>query len=425
MRGRYSATQGNRGSRNGYVDQPHGVVFGPRCFPVLAGRGVQGAAFAAEDDTAEPPQGVRAIEAGLGTARTDAEVFAAGGHGLALLERRPELEGRVLGLLRRTLGGTVNFGLTLEDGTALRGSVDQSLDPGGPAVILVHDVGRDRSSLRKLRTVLVEQLPYDVVVFDLPGYGASVPGWAAAEADAGDAGGAAGYLDDVPPEDPRSWRSLVRSLEGLVRIVAGGGEVEGAGEGFSFTVRSTYALVGVGMGVTIAVEAAAELAADATLPPVGAVVLVSPIANARGMSIWPGLGDVLRPRGVGVFAAAGSRALMTAADAADGMGSVAKAVRTIAAMFRGAAVTRIYTTDAHGEALVNVHADLAPAIAQFLLERLEEAGAVAVVAPSGGPVDGGGDVFEPTVIESDAVVGAGVLPVGIGGAAGQAVGGRR
>ena len=117
------------------------------------------------------------------------------------------------------------------------------------------------------------------------------------------------------------------------------------------------------------------------------------------------------PRRVGVFAAAGSRALLTVADT-DGMGSVAKTVRSIQAMFRDEALTRIYTSDAYGEVLINVHADLAPAIGDFLFERLEDelsGGAPSGGVPTSGDLDGGGmgagDVPEPRVIESDVVVG--------------------
>ena len=311
---------------------------------------------------------MRAFEAGLGTARVQAEVFAAGGHGMALFERRADVEARVLGFLRRMLGGTRNFGLALGDGAVLRGAVDLSLDPGGPAVILVPDVGKDRTSLRRLRGVLAERLPYDVVVIDPRGSGESQPAGAAGE---GEAVVGVSLADDVPPEDPRSWWVLVRDLEALVRVVGGGGDVEGAPEPLHFVPRSAVAVVAVGMAGTVAAEALGNLVEDPSLPRLGALVLISPIANAHGMTIWTGLGDHLLPRRVGVFAAAGSRALLTAADA-DGMGSVAKTVRSIQAMFRDEALTRIYTSDAYGEVLINVHADLAPAIGDFLFERLED-----------------------------------------------------
>ncbi|MBI5488648.1 MAG: alpha/beta hydrolase [Deltaproteobacteria bacterium] len=363
----------------------HGVAFGTRTFPALSSRGVQALAVAAEDGPAGPPQGVRALEAGLGTARAQAEVFATGGHGMELVERRPDVEARVLAFLRRMLGGTRDFALTLDDGAVLHGSIDASLDPGGPAVILVPDVGKDRSSLRRLRGVLAERLPYDVVVFDLRGYGESrLP-----EVDGGEDAGEVPFRDDVSEDDPWSWRVLVRDLEALSRIVAAGGDVAGTPEPLHFIRRSAYALVGMGMAGTVAAEAAGELVEDSGMPRLGALVLISPIANAHGMTIWSALGDHLLPRRVGVFAAAGSRALLTAADV-DGMGSVAKTVRAIQAMFRDDAVTRIYTSDAHGEVLVNVHADLAPAIADFLFARLSDERSGALPGGEGADAGAGG-----------------------------------
>ncbi|MBI5498731.1 MAG: hypothetical protein HY907_00690 [Deltaproteobacteria bacterium] len=375
----------------------HGVAFGTRTFPALSSRGVQALAVAAEDGPAEPPQGVRAIEAGLGTARAQAEVFASGGQGVELVERRSDVAARVLAFLRRMLGGTRDFALTLGDGAVLHGSIDASLDPGGPAVILVPDVGKDRSSLRRLRGVLAERLPYDVVVFDLRGYGESrVP-----ETDGGEDAGEVPFRDDVPADDPRSWRVLVRDLVSLARMVVQGGDVEGVTEPLHFIRRSACALVGVGMAATVAAEAAGELVEDPGMPRLGALVLVSPIANAHGMTIWTALGDHLLPRRVGVFAAAGSRALLTAADV-DGMGSVAKSVRAIQAMFRDDAVTRIYTSDAHGEVLVNVHADLAPAVADFLFARLGDE--LSGAPPGGKGVEAG--VVAPPVVPVAAPVAA-------------------
>jgi alpha-beta hydrolase superfamily lysophospholipase len=388
----------------------HGVAFGPAAFPVLAAKGVRAFAVAAEDGPAEPPQGVRAIESGLGVSRAEADVFAAGGHGVALLERRPDLKARALGFVRRVLVGSAEFDVAVEGGIDLRASADLSLDPGGPAVIVVHDLGSDRTALRKLRLVLSERLPFDVVFYDQRGHGASA---------------VAPPLDEsVPADDVRSWWVLVRDLETVVRrVVAGEGEAGGA---FPALRRTAYALVGIGSGATVAATAAGELVDDATLPPLAAVALISPIANAHGLSIWPALGDKLLPRDVGVFAAAGSRAAMSLEDAAEGFGSEAKSVQTIGTMFRGAAVTRIYTSEAHGDVLINLHADLAPTLADFLSERLMEppvaidvGGAEAgVAAPSTGSSGG----TPAGVGAADVGAGPELVDAGSGDAGGSAAG---
>jgi pimeloyl-ACP methyl ester carboxylesterase len=388
----------------------HGVAFGPQAFPVLAAKGVRAFAVAAEDGPAEPPQGVRAIESGLGVSRVEADVFAAGGHGVALLERRPDVLARALGFLRRALAGTAEFDVPVEGGIDLRASADLSLDPGGPAVIVVHDLGSDRTALRKLRLELSQRLPFDLVFYDQRGHGAS-----AVAVGAGDAGDAAAvpFDESVPADDVRSWWVLVRDLETVVRrVVAGEG---GTGGAFPALRRTTYALVGVGLGATVAATAAGQLADDGELPPLAALALISPIANAHGLSIWPALGDKLLPRGVGVFAAAGSRAAMSLEDAVEGFGSEAKTVQTIGTMFRGAAVTRIYTTEAHGDVLINQHVDLAPTLADFLYARLVEP----PVAVDVGGAQQGGAAEGPAVPAGGADVGvadvdAGAAPVDVG-----------
>ena len=402
----------------------HGVAWGAETFPALAARGVQGFAVAAEDDTAEPPQGVLAVEAGLGVANTDCEVFRDGGRGLALLRHHPELEGRLLGFLRRRLGATAEFAIPLPDGTALRATADLSLDAGGPVVVLVPEVGRGRASLKKLREVLAERTPYDLVSFDLR----SRPATPAAEADGGIApagaipggpaadGGTAGgsgslvgpaaedatargrvpvgatpagpaaedgttggrapvgaeFMEGVPVDDPRSWWQLVRDVEQVVRAVTVGGGLPAVDGGVPVP-RSAWALVGLGFGGTLAVTAAGNLVGDAALPPLAAVALVSPVANSHGITLWEPLGNRLRPTGLSVFAAAGARAAMSAPDLVDGLGSQAKTARSIGTMFRDRAAVRLYTSEAHAEQLIHVHADLAPAMAEFLYARVEDA----------------------------------------------------
>ncbi|MBN1773031.1 MAG: alpha/beta fold hydrolase [Deltaproteobacteria bacterium] len=379
----------------------HGVEWGAETFATLAARGVQGFAVAAEDGGAEPPQGVLAIEGGLGVPRTDCEVFRDGGHGLELVQRQAGLEGRLLGFLRKLLGATAEFAIPMPDGTSLRATADLSLDAGGPVVLLVHEVGRSRATLKRLREVLVERTPYDLVAFDLR----SRPAAANAEADAGSApeeagdggasvGGASGpgatFIDGVPVEDPRSWWQLVRDVEAVVRAVLAGGGVPSV-DGGTPVPRSAWALVGLGFGGTLAVAAAGELAGDAALPPLAAVALVSPVANAHGITLWEPLGNRLRPTGVSVFAAAGARTAMSAHDMADGLGSQAKAVRSVGAMFRDRATIRTYTSEAHAEQLIHAHVDLGPAMAEFLYARVEEAlrkGLVRVTGPVplvGGP----------------------------------------
>lgn len=366
----------------------HGVTWGESTFPALAARGVQGFAVAAEDDTAEPPQGVRAVEAGLGVANTDCEVFRDGGRGLALLRHRPDVEGRLLGFLRRRLGATAEFAIPLPDGTSVRATADLSLDAGGPVVVLVHEVGRNRASLKRLREVLAERTPYDLVSFDLR----SRPAAPAADADGGTApddapappetAGAgepaaataqagAEFIEGVPVDDPRSWWQLVRDVEQVVRAVTAGGGLPSV-DGGAPVPRSAWALVGLGFGGTLAVAAAGNLAGDAAIPPLAAVALVSPVANGHGITLWEPLGNRLRPTGVSVFAAAGARTAMSAHDLADGLGSQAKTVRSIGLMFRDRAALRTYTSEAHAEQLIHVHADLAPAMAEFLYARVED-----------------------------------------------------
>ena len=365
----------------------HGVAWGAETFPALAARGVHGFAVAAEDDTAEPPQGVLAVEAGLGVANTDCEVFRDGGRGLALLCRRPEVEGRLLGFLCRRLGATAEFAIPLPDGTSLRATADLSLDAGGPVVVLVHEVGRGRVSLKKLRDALAERTPYDLVSFDLrsrpatpaadadggAGSADATPGGPAAEGatTGGTAPPGAEFMEGVPVDDPRSWWQLVRDVEQVVRAVTAGGALP-AVDGGASVPRSAWALVGLGFGGTIAVAAAGNLVGDAALPPLAAVALVSPIANGHGITLWEPLGNRLRPTGVSVFAAAGARAAMSAHDLADGLGSQAKTVRSIGLMFRDRAAVRTYTSEAHAEQLIHVHADLAPAMAEFLYARVED-----------------------------------------------------
>jgi hypothetical protein len=158
--------------------------------------------------------------------------------------------------------------------------------------------------------------------------------------------------------------------------------------------RSAWALVGLGFGGTLAVAAAGELVADAAVPPLAAVALVSPVANLHGLTLWEPLGNRLRPTGVAVFGAAGARAAMAAHDLADGLGSQAKAVRSIGTMFRDRAVIRTYTSEAHAEQLIHAHADLAPAMAQFLFERVQQVLAEGLV-PVTGPAPAVGGVAPP------------------------------
>ncbi len=147
----------------------------------------------------------------------------------------------------------------------------------------------------------------------------------------------------------------------------------------------------MGLGGRLGGGAAGGRVGDATMPPLAAVALVSPVANAHGLTLWEPLGNRLRPTGVAVFAAAGARAAMAAHDLADGVGSQAKAVRSIGTMFRDRAVVRTYTSEAHAEVLLHAHADLGPALAQFLYERVQLVlveGLVLVTGPApavGGP----------------------------------------
>jgi pimeloyl-ACP methyl ester carboxylesterase len=164
----------------------------------------------------------------------------------------------------------------------------------------------------------------------------------------------------------------VGEIAAVVRAEVSGAAEDDAAVG-PLPQRSGWVLVGFGWGATVAALAAGELVEDASLPPLRGLVLVSATANGRGVSIWPALGEHVRARGVPVFAAAASRAAIDVEAQRTGMGADARTVRTIQSMFRGEAVVRIYPSGARAEALINLHVDLAPAIAGFAGDVLRPA----------------------------------------------------
>ncbi|MDI7266361.1 MAG: alpha/beta fold hydrolase, partial [Myxococcota bacterium] len=330
----------------------HGVTLGAGAPAKLAARGVRFLAAAAEDDPAPAPAGVRAIEASAGVENVVADVFETGGHGVALLRGRPDLADAALAFATRLLASSERVAIPVGDEIVLIGSLDPALDPSAPAIVLVHGLRRDSRSLEPLRAALATALPYRILAVDLRAHGASI---------ATSSGSPIGFEQlsgGVPDEDVRSYRGLLRDVEAVVRFATNTGD--------DGTAPARWAIVGAGFGGTLAVVAAGAATADPGVGPPAAIVLLSPVANMHGLSIWESLGARLRPGGVQVFAAASSRASMSLDDAAEGIGSDARTVRTISTMLGPGAPVRIYPSDAYAEDLQAAHRDLVPAIVEFL-----------------------------------------------------------
>ncbi len=335
----------------------HGVTLGAGATAKLAAAGARFLAAAAEDDPAPAPAGVRAIEASAGVENVVAEVFETGGHGVALLRGRPDLADAALAFATRLLASSERVAIPVGDEIVLVGSLDPALDPSAPAIVLVHGLRRDSRSLEPLRAALATALPCRILAVDLRAHGASV---------ATSSGSPIGFEQlsgGVPDEDVRSYRGLLRDVEAVVRFATNTGDVD-CGQSRARCPR--YAIVGAGFGGTLAVVAAAAATADPGVGPPAAIVLLSPVANMHGLSIWEPLGARLGSAGAQVFAAASSRASMSLDDAAEGIGSDARTVRTISTMLGPGASVRIYPSDAYAEDLQAAHRDLVPAIVEFL-----------------------------------------------------------
>jgi hypothetical protein len=138
--------------------------------------------------------------------------------------------------------------------------------------------------------------------------------------------------------------------------------------------RRGFALVCIGTAAPACAEALLIVGAAPEMPALRALALISPVANYHGLSIWPGVGEIVRPREIPVFAAAGRQTAMSRDDQTDGMGSQAKTVRQIQAVAGPErTVTRISASAAHGDALFRLHPEVGDALARFLGERLLDA----------------------------------------------------
>ncbi len=251
--------------------------------------------------------------------------------------RRPALCAAVLLMLASMAQAAAPEPVTLQtsDGFTLKGDLWRAADPKAPVAILLHQFNADRRSFAKLVPALEEQ-GFTVLALDQRGQGGST------------------HQERAGTDRTVRIQELPSSMVGAM-VKAGPLDVTAAIAFLKQQGLATdrIALVGSSYGCSVA------LLATKNEKSIRAAALLSPGSGYFGVDVLP----AAKAYGGGLFAIA-------AAD--DPVASAPGSARQIADVHEGREQLIIYPNGGHGVAMLDAHPELAPAIAKFLKESLEQ-----------------------------------------------------